>query len=39
VVGLDMAQLKAMVDESLNHLFTAVGYKPDVFAELLPKLS
>ena len=39
VVGLDMAQLKAMVEESLGHLFTAVGYKPDVFAELLPKLS
>jgi len=39
VIGLDMAKLKGMVDESLGHLFTAVGYKPDVFAELLPKLS
>jgi len=38
VVGLDMARLKTMVEESLGHLFTAVGYKPDVFAELLPKL-
>ena len=39
VVGLDMARLKTMVEESLGHLFTAVGYKPDVFAELLPKLT
>jgi 5-methylthioadenosine/S-adenosylhomocysteine deaminase len=39
VVGLDMVALKAMIDESRNHLFTAVGYKPDIFAELLPKLS
>ena len=39
VVGLDMVALKAMIDESHNHLFTAVGYKPDIFAELLPKLS
>jgi cytosine/adenosine deaminase-related metal-dependent hydrolase len=39
VVGLDMVRLKAMVDESRGHLFTAVGYRPDIFAELLPKLS
>ena len=39
VVGLDMTSLKAKVDESLGHLFTAVGYRPDVFAALLPKLS
>jgi cytosine/adenosine deaminase-related metal-dependent hydrolase len=39
VVGLDMVSLKAMIDESRNHLFTAVGYHPDIFAELLPKLS
>jgi 5-methylthioadenosine/S-adenosylhomocysteine deaminase len=39
LVGLDMKRLKAMIDESRNHLFTAVGYKPDIFAELLPKLS
>ncbi len=39
VVGLDMKRLKAMVEESRNHLFAAVGYRPDVFAELLPKLS
>jgi len=38
VVGLDMVRLKAMVDESRSHLFSAVGYRPDVFAELLPKL-
>jgi 5-methylthioadenosine/S-adenosylhomocysteine deaminase len=39
VVGLDMNKVKAMVDESLNHLFTSAGYHPDIFAELLPKLS
>jgi 5-methylthioadenosine/S-adenosylhomocysteine deaminase len=39
VVGLDMVSLKAMVDESLNHLFAAMNYRPDIFAELLPKLS
>jgi 5-methylthioadenosine/S-adenosylhomocysteine deaminase len=38
VVGLDMKRMKAMVEESRNHLFAAVGYRPDVFAELLPKL-
>jgi cytosine/adenosine deaminase-related metal-dependent hydrolase len=38
VVGLDMVRLKAMVEESRSHLFSAVGYRPDVFAELLPKL-
>src|ERR1700722_3250438 len=39
VVGLDMVSLKAMIDESRNHLFTAAGYRADIFAELLPKLS
>jgi 5-methylthioadenosine/S-adenosylhomocysteine deaminase len=39
VVDLDMASLKAMVDESTGYLFKTVGYRPDVFAELLPKLS
>jgi cytosine/adenosine deaminase-related metal-dependent hydrolase len=38
VVGLDMKRIKAMIEESRNHLFAAVGYRPDVFAELLPKL-
>jgi 5-methylthioadenosine/S-adenosylhomocysteine deaminase len=38
VVGLDVVRLKAMVEESRGHLFSAVGYRPDVFAELLPKL-
>jgi 5-methylthioadenosine/S-adenosylhomocysteine deaminase len=38
VVGLDMKRMKAMIEESRNHLFAAVGYRPDVFAELLPKL-
>ena len=39
VVGLDISRLKAMIEESRGHLFTAVGYRPDIFAELLPKLS
>jgi len=39
VMGLDMDRLKAMVGESRDHLFKATGYQPDVFAELLPKLS
>jgi 5-methylthioadenosine/S-adenosylhomocysteine deaminase len=39
VAGLDMTRLKTMVDESRSHLFTAAGYRPDIFAELLPKLS
>jgi cytosine/adenosine deaminase-related metal-dependent hydrolase len=39
VVGLDMNKVKAMTEESLTHLFTSVGYHPDIFAELLPKLS
>jgi len=39
VVGLDMSRLKARVEESRSHLFAAVGYRPDIFAELLPKLS
>jgi cytosine/adenosine deaminase-related metal-dependent hydrolase len=39
VVGLDMRRLKTMVEESRSHLFAAVGYHADVFAELLPKLA
>jgi 5-methylthioadenosine/S-adenosylhomocysteine deaminase len=39
VVGLDMAKLRRLTEESLHHLFTATGYKPDIFAELLPKLT
>ena len=39
VIGLDMARLKAMIGESRDYLFKATGYQPDVFAELLPKLS
>jgi 5-methylthioadenosine/S-adenosylhomocysteine deaminase len=39
VIGLDMGRLKAMVAESRDHLFKTTGYQPDVFAELLPKLS
>ena len=39
VVALDMKRLKAMVEESRGHLFAATGYRRDIFAELLPKLS
>ena len=38
VVGLDMSRLKAMVEESRGYLFAARGYRPDIFAPLLPKL-
>jgi 5-methylthioadenosine/S-adenosylhomocysteine deaminase len=38
LLGLDMKRLKSRVDESRDHLFKAVGYRPDIFAELLPKL-
>jgi 5-methylthioadenosine/S-adenosylhomocysteine deaminase len=38
VLGLDMKRLKSMIDESRNYLFNTVGYRPDIFAELLPKL-
>jgi 5-methylthioadenosine/S-adenosylhomocysteine deaminase len=39
LLGLDMARLKAMTEESRTHLFTATNYKPDIFAPLLPKLA
>src|SRR3984957_8860860 len=39
LVGVNSKRLKAMTEESLTHLFTSVGYHPDIFAELLPKLS
>ncbi len=39
LVGVNSKRLKAMVEESRSHLFTAIGYRPDTFAELLPKLS
>jgi 5-methylthioadenosine/S-adenosylhomocysteine deaminase len=39
VVGLNMKRLRTMVDESRDHLFKTVGYKPDIFADLLPKMS
>src|SRR5580658_4151343 len=39
VADLDMSGLRAMVEESRSHLFTAAGYHPDIFTELLPKLS
>jgi cytosine/adenosine deaminase-related metal-dependent hydrolase len=38
MLGVDMKQLRAMIDESRAHLFSAAGYTPDIFAELLPKL-
>jgi len=34
-----MKRLRAMIEGSRSHLFEAVGYRPDVFAEALPKLS
>jgi len=38
IVGLDMDRLKRMVDESRRHLFAAVNYREDLFAESLPRL-
>jgi hypothetical protein len=38
ILGLDMDRLKRMVDESRRHLFTAVGYREDLFADTLPRL-
>jgi cytosine/adenosine deaminase-related metal-dependent hydrolase len=38
IVGLDMARLKRMVEESRAYLFTKVNYNEDMFAEKLPKL-
>jgi cytosine/adenosine deaminase-related metal-dependent hydrolase len=38
IVGLDMTKLKRIVEESRRHLFAAINYKEDVFAEKLPKL-
>jgi 5-methylthioadenosine/S-adenosylhomocysteine deaminase len=39
VVDLDMRRLETMVEESRSHQFAAAGYRPDIFAELPPKLS
>ncbi|PKB20424.1 amidohydrolase family protein [Janthinobacterium sp. 64] len=33
VLGVDQAQLRAVIDESCGHLFSAAGYQPDPFAE------
>ncbi|SDL41879.1 Cytosine/adenosine deaminase [Janthinobacterium sp. OK676] len=33
VLGVDQAQLRAAIDESCGHLFSAAGYEPDPFAE------
>ncbi|KKO64080.1 Atrazine chlorohydrolase [Janthinobacterium sp. KBS0711] len=33
VLGVDQARLRAAIDESCGHLFSAAGYEPDPFAE------
>ncbi|HBU6130064.1 amidohydrolase family protein [Enterobacter sp. 168J2] len=33
VLGVDSARLRAAIDESRQHLFTATGYEPDIFAD------
>jgi 5-methylthioadenosine/S-adenosylhomocysteine deaminase len=38
IIGLDMEKLKRSVDESRGHLFAAVNYREDLFADRLPKL-
>ena len=37
--GLDMGKLRAAVDESCKHLFSAAGYTPDVFSTSFPVLA
>jgi 5-methylthioadenosine/S-adenosylhomocysteine deaminase len=39
MMGLDTNRLKATVEESRGYLFAKIGYRPDIFAETLPKLS
>mgnify|MGYP003666829626 CR=1 FL=1 len=34
VLGVDSERLRAAIDESLEHLFAASGYQPDVFADV-----
>ncbi|EMJ5881365.1 amidohydrolase [Enterobacter cloacae subsp. dissolvens] len=34
VLGVDSARLRAVIDESREHLFAAAGYEPDMFAEI-----
>lgn len=38
IIGLDMAKLKRMVDESRGYLFASVNYRENLFADQLPKL-
>ena len=38
IIGLDMAKLKRMVEESRRYLFAALNYREDLFADQLPKL-
>ncbi|MGX5055585.1 amidohydrolase family protein [Enterobacter asburiae] len=33
VLGVDRARLRAAIDESRQHLYTAAGYEPDMFAD------
>ena len=33
VLGVDSARRRAAIDESRQHLFTATGYEPDIFAD------
>ena len=33
VLGVDQAKLRAAIDESCGHLFSAAGYQPDLFAK------
>jgi hypothetical protein len=33
MVGVNMAHLRKLADESRRYLFAKTGYKPDIFAE------
>ena len=38
LLGVDHTKYKALVEESLSHLFKAVGYEADIFSEDFPNL-
>ena len=38
VVGLDMDRLKAATEESRTHLFSTMGYEPDMFSNAFTPL-
>ena len=39
IVGLDKAKLQSITEESREHLFSAAGYRPDIFCSVHPDLT